>query len=831
MNTRINKRIKVTLASVAILTASIITPVSVFAEEASVVTKEVNNETIDSEESRSEESQVDSEALSNLERMAETPEQKQIVESLRNQSVPTVSPYANGYDSKITSITSIAKPNRKATEFSLKFNQNANPKNAYDGSLTGHIYIPLDGRLNGSNWLIPNGPEFISDYENGNIGLRVNFTLPEGMDAKELVKTIDWDKSNEGMDGFYDISWLGLPLPIRAKIGATWDKETVQYSNVKNEFSLALRSIKKSEVSSEKWNQYDPANTYFALTAAGILHSGTGKGGVNGNLFFDFSKYKGNSDDLSKGRELTSGKLAPAKNGDFKITANFIDRSGLIAGSEGINNLSKAVIEPGKEHINPYDSSHIRTWDSYISPWDNEKKYNVDSFETPEISGVDTVLPGTSIFNRDLVTLGEDFNSFSNTRFDRVINYFDKTDVTNGHIGNIDDITISHSPAKVPNGIKTELKYTGQVEYSDGKTSELLPASLNVTNNSKPATEGSIRANDFTIGDSNITGTYTGDVAKLRLYINGVSVAWGGMVENGKFTFYAANQRISTTDVVTMNAYDKDDNLLQENAPVKVNSPSVSGSISPAEYTIGDTEITGSYMGDIAKARVTINGKAQAWGGTFSNGRFTYYIGAGKIKAGDTVTITAYDKNDKVLDANKPVKIKSAATQGTISPAEYSVGDTEITGSYTGDVAKARVTINGKAQAWGGSFNNGRFTYYIGNGKIKAGDTVTITAYDKSDKVLDANKTVQIKAIVQATITPSVYNVGETTIKGSYTGDIVRARVLINGNPQAWGGTFSGGSFSYYIGAGKIKAGDNVKIVGYSADNSELTTKVVTVQP
>ncbi|MDT1959010.1 immunoglobulin-like domain-containing protein [Carnobacterium divergens] len=438
---------------------------------------------------------------------------------------------------------------------------------------------------------------------------------------------------------------------------------------------------------------------------------------------------------------------------------------------------------------------------------------------------------------------------------------------------------------------------------------------IHVTNT--PPVTGSIKANNFTVGDSNITGTYAGDVAKLRLYINGVSVAWGGNLENGKFTFYAANQNISATEIVTMNAYDKNDKLFQENAPVKVNNATVSGSISPseysignaeitgsytgdvakaritingkaqawggsfnngqftyyvgagkikagdvvtitaydkndkvldankpvkikaattqgtispAEYSVGDTEITGSYTGDVAKARVTINGKAQAWGGSFNNGRFTYYVGSGKIKNGDTVTITAYDKSDKVLDANKPVKIKAAATQGTISPSEYSVGDTEITGSYTGDVAKARVTINGKAQAWGGSFNNGRFTYYVGSGKIKAGDTVTITAYDKSDKVLDSNKVVKIKEVVQGTISPSVYNVGETTIKGSYTGDIVRARVLINGEPQAWGGTFSGGSFSYYIGAGKIKAGDNVKIVGYSADNSEVTTAIVKVQ-
>ena len=171
---------------------------------------------------------------------------------------------------------------------------------------------------------------------------------------------------------------------------------------------------------------------------------------------------------------------------------------------------------------------------------------------------------------------------------------------------------------------------------------------------------------------------------------------------------------------------------------------SATGSISPAEYAIGDNEITGTYTGDVAKARISINGKAQAWGGSFSNGRFSYYVGNGKIKAGDKVTITAYDKNDNVLDANKNVSIKVDTVKGTISPSNYSVGDVNVTGTYTGSVAKARLSINGKEQAWGGSFSGGTFSYYIGANKIKAGDNVTITAYDSNDKALDSNKKVVI---------------------------------------------------------------------------------------
>jgi len=60
------------------------------------------------------------------------------------------------------------------------------------------------------------------------------------------------------------------------------------------------------------------------------------------------------------------------------------------------------------------------------------------------------------------------------------------------------------------------------------------------------------------------------------------------------------------------------------------------------------------------KARLTINGVVQAMGGTFTNGEFSYYVWTTNIKAGDTVTVTAYDVNNKELDKYKKVVVKSS---------------------------------------------------------------------------------------------------------------------------------------------------------------------------
>ncbi|HHS5869294.1 immunoglobulin-like domain-containing protein [Enterococcus faecalis] len=80
------------------------------------------------------------------------------------------------------------------------------------------------------------------------------------------------------------------------------------------------------------------------------------------------------------------------------------------------------------------------------------------------------------------------------------------------------------------------------------------------------------------------------------------------------------------------------------------------GAIVPNNYTIGDSYITGRYIGGAVKARAMINETPQALGGTFEDGVFKYYIGANKIKIDDRVTMTAYDIDNRVLDS-KPIVV------------------------------------------------------------------------------------------------------------------------------------------------------------------------------
>ncbi|WP_239256599.1 immunoglobulin-like domain-containing protein [Listeria ilorinensis] len=336
--------------------------------------------------------------------------------------------------------------------------------------------------------------------------------------------------------------------------------------------------------------------------------------------------------------------------------------------------------------------------------------------------------------------------------------------------------------------------------------------------------KGSIAPNEYKLEDTTLTGTYTGDVAKASLVVNGKTVSWGGSFANGKFSYYVGAGKIKAGDDVKIVAYTMYDEKLDEQA-VKIAKSGETGSLTPTTYQLGSLYITGNYTGDITKAQLFINNKAVSIGGDFREGHFTYYVG-NKIKAGDEVKLVGFSSvNEKLAEA--AINITAGETSGTIAPDIYTLGNSEITGSYTGDVKKARVYINGVAQAWGGTFKDGKFNYYIGN-KIKTGDTVLINAYDSNDKQLDSQSVMVMKANTEGKVTPNAYKVGENYLNGTYTGDVYTGSLSINGKIVSWGGTYKNGEFSYYVG-NKIKAGDDVKFTVYDQASKQLDQQSVKV--
>ena len=238
----------------------------------------------------------------------------------------------------------------------------------------------------------------------------------------------------------------------------------------------------------------------------------------------------------------------------------------------------------------------------------------------------------------------------------------------------------------------------------------------------------------------------------------------------------------------------------------------VKSELEPQEYHVGDVNITGTYTGDMSLGRLTVNGKVVSWGGSFKDGQFSYYVGAGKLKVGDKVVLDGYNKEKELIDSKEIAVISESS--GSIDQVDtYKLGDSTITGTYTGDIHKGKLVVNGEVISWGGTYKDGKFSYYVNSQIIKAGDQATIQGYDKFDTPLGDPQPVTIgEQLGQLT---EAHRVGiSTVIEGTYTGDVYQGILLVNGEKVSQGGSFKDGKFSYYVGNLKVSEDDQVVLMG-----------------
>ncbi|MBC6298724.1 immunoglobulin-like domain-containing protein [Listeria booriae] len=239
----------------------------------------------------------------------------------------------------------------------------------------------------------------------------------------------------------------------------------------------------------------------------------------------------------------------------------------------------------------------------------------------------------------------------------------------------------------------------------------------------------------YTVGDLNITGTYSGPATALSVDINGKRY-YGGTIANGAFKFYVGDKNLKPSDVVTLNFYDANKQI-QKSITVTVFEAL---KITIADYKIGDNYLTATYNDpEITKIGIVVDG-TKYWGGDVKDGNAKFFA-ADKIKSANAdVTMNFYDASNNLI-ASKKVVIATASSE--ISTANYTVGATNITGTFAGDIRKLAVSVNGTKYYGGSLTTNGTYKFYVLDKKIKATDTVIVYGYDANNGLL-SQKTVTI---------------------------------------------------------------------------------------
>ena len=275
--------------------------------------------------------------------------------------------------------------------------------------------------------------------------------------------------------------------------------------------------------------------------------------------------------------------------------------------------------------------------------------------------------------------------------------------------------------------------YNKEKELIDSKEIEVISES-----------SGSIDQVDaYQLGDSTITGTYTGDIHKGKLVVNGEVVSWGGTYKDGKFSYYVNSQIIKAGDQATIQGYDKFDTPLGDPQPVTIGEQL--GQLTEAHRVGISTVIEGNYTGDVYQGILLVNGEKVSQGGSFKDGKFSYYVGNLKVSEDDQVVLMgANNRGQQIPGSEIDVTIQTPTAE--INELTYKIGTQTIKGAYGSDtqVHQGHLFVNGKLISKGGSFKDGAISYYVKPDLIKADDQVTMNFYDGSGNLLAENQTVSV---------------------------------------------------------------------------------------
>ncbi|MBC1211885.1 DUF5011 domain-containing protein [Listeria booriae] len=522
----------------------------------------------------------------------------------------------------------------------------------------------------------------------------------------------------------------------------------------------------------------------------------------------------------------TTNPVITASNKTLTVGDSFDPKAGVSASDNKDGNITSKIAVTS----NNVDTSKAGTYTVSYSVTDAAGNVATKTITVTVNEAPDTTKPVISANNKTL-TVGDSFDSKAG------VSASDDKD------GNITSKVVVTS-----NNVDTSKAGTYTVSYSVTDAAGNMATKTITVTVIDVATAGTITANNFTIGkDGYIKGAITGDVASIKMIINGKVYSPRNVQSPSNYQYYVAGQITSTNDAVTIVAYDKNGKEL-DRANVNVqNEQAEVGTITAKTFTLGqDGYVQGAYTGKAAKVGLLVNGK-KLNNIAISGGSYRYYAGRYITSANDDVYAVLYDANGFEM-ARVKVTVQKAAdnTSGTVTAKDFAIGggDNYLRGTISGDVAKVSTIINGK-EGTRISVSGVNYQYYVGGKIASVNDSVTVVAYDVNGKELDRT-TVNVKKAevpTSGTITAKDYLVGgyDKYIYGTTTGDAVVVKMMVNGAlVPAQRAVDADGSYKYYAGGNITSVNDVVTMITYDAKGKELdrtnvkltqTAGTVTINP
>lgn len=329
-----------------------------------------------------------------------------------------------------------------------------------------------------------------------------------------------------------------------------------------------------------------------------------------------------------------------------------------------------------------------------------------------------------------------------------------------------------------------------------------------------------LKVNNFTLGtDSYVKGTYTGDITKIALEVDGTLKSTIS-VSNSVYQYYALSQIKALTNEVYIIGYDSSGSEVARSKVAVYPKPQIIAN----NFAFGtDSSVTGTYVGDISNVALeidgTINTKIPVSGPSYQ------YDALNLIQtADDKVYIVGY--NSAGIEVTRSAVTVYVKPEITANNFTFDT-DTYVKGTFAGDVSRIALEINGtintKIPVSGSSYQ------YYAFSLIKATtDKVHVVGYDSTGAEVTRSEVI---VSAKPEITANNFSLGiDSYVKGTYTGDITQIALKVDGLVKSMI-SVSSSVYQYYALRQIDSTTNEVYIIGYNSSGTELAHSKVAVYP
>ncbi|WP_088839317.1 immunoglobulin-like domain-containing protein [Listeria sp. ILCC792] len=396
---------------------------------------------------------------------------------------------------------------------------------------------------------------------------------------------------------------------------------------------------------------------------------------------------------------------------------------------------------------------------------------------------------------------------------------------------------------KIPVGTDGTFQYYARPNITDAETDEVYVIGYNSENDEISRKKVTLYGPDSLVGtltvnpnyfavstDSYVQGTYTGNVKYVSLVVNGTEYVKTPVKDATTWSYYSKG-KIALGDTVTIKAYNGAGVVVDEETVNVVENPPGESTVAANDFVLyQDKYVTGTYTGNVKYVALKVNGtvlnKIAVAGGSYS-----YYARPNITSKEDVVSVIAYNGASSQV-AEAPVAVKETQITSEITANNFTLGDSSIVGTYSGDVAYISATVNDVELSKIPVDGTNTYTYYIKRFVTNDQDEIIMKAYNgRSEVVATAN--VRINPTGDPVLTTDPYTVGTSSyVTGTYGGGVKYIALKVNGVVQSKipANTGSTTTYQYYAKSQLRTPGMTASMIGYDGASNAIIETPITVQ-